>query len=189
MAFTLDLRKKNKTEPEVQVVQPSPTPLPETAKEPDSPEPRVLIWKADLSRSMSLHKAVIVAMILTAGAVLAMYFMRDYLFGVLLILGGVAILAGAFRQPESATIRLDKVSISIDDRRYLFSQLKSFWLNYDPPRMKELILVMRRPLLPAMRIPLADTNPLEIRENMVSLVAETEYEDSLMDHLVRKLSR
>ena len=173
MAYTVDLREKSKDE----------STQPEAEKNSDA-----ISWVTSLSHIPAKRNAFIAVIVLTLAAAGVIYFHQDFLFAALLILAGIVLVITAFKNPEQHEISIDTASITVHDKQYFFSQIKSFWINYNPPHEKELILVLKKSLMPMIRIPLETVNPLEIRKAMISLVPEKEYEDSLLDQIVKKLN-
>ncbi|MDP3784660.1 MAG: hypothetical protein Q8R12_01115, partial [bacterium] len=68
---------------------------------------------------------------------------------------------------------------------YPYDDLKSFWLNYDPPHVKELYVISKKVLLPQLSIPLGQTDPNQIREHLLKFLEEREIQESLADAIAR----
>lgn len=139
-------------------------------------------------RPLSKSRAARVAAALVTGAAAVAYFHLGYLFAMFLALAAALLILLSFKKPESHQTTVDAAGIIINGKRYFYRQICSFWLNYEPPHEKELIIILRKRFAPMIRIHLGDADHLEIRKIMVSLVPETEHEDSLLDQIVKKLT-
>ena len=125
---------------------------------------------------------ITVALIIVAG--LVAYFARDFLFTTVLILSAVVLNLNMTRPHRQSEITVHATGVSIDDQHHHYADMKSFWIDYQP-NLKELSIELKKGYAPRIRVPLEDTNPLEIRRAMVSYVPEKEHEQSLLDHIVR----
>ena len=192
MAQIIDLRKKNTPlEAPKPPVEPTPVTEPVVAVETESPTlppalPKALgiSWSAHLSpphrRDRILY--ITVALVITAG--LVVYFTHDFLFTIVLILSAVVLNLNATRPHRRSDITVHATGVSVDDQRHHYADMKSFWIDYQP-NLKELSIELKKGYAPKIKIPLEDTNPLEIRQAMVSYVPEKEHEQSLLDHVIR----
>lgn len=194
MAYTVDLRKK-KAEPELKPESVSAAPAkkeaPTSAPEPAKKEikiPGVVSWTAPLRVIPKRRPALIIAVLLWLTGASAIFFLHDYLFATGLAIAGAVLILLSYQKLETASVSVESARIVVGDREFFYSQIKSFWVNYAPPRTAELIVTLRKPYLPVLRIPLGDADPLAIRKIMVSFVPETEHEDSVLDQIVKYLS-
>ena len=164
MSQIIDLRKKG--EPEV------PT------------EASDIRWPTHLSpphrRDRILYTTI--GLIIAAGFVA--YFVHDFLFTTVLILSALVLNLNATRPHRQSEITVHATGVSIDDQRHHYADMKSFWIDYEP-NLKELSIELKKGYAPRIRVPLEDTNPLEIRQAMISYVPEKEHDQSLLDHIVR----
>ena len=194
MAQIIDLRKKNAPlevpKPPIESV-PSVEPIVEPvieieAESPVLPLPEVsdIRWSTHLSpphrRSQTFY--ITLGLVITAG--LVAYFAHDFLFTVVLILSAVVLNLNATRPHRQSEITVHATGVSIDDQRHHYADMKSFWIEYQP-NLKELSIEMKKGYSPRIKIPIEDTNPLEIRQAMVSYVPEKEHEKSFLDHIIR----
>lgn len=65
--------------------------------------------------------------------------------------------------------------------------LRSFWINYQPGEVKELILRTNAAFHPHLHISIEDEDPNEIRKALIDFIPEVKIEESLMDIIARKL--
>ncbi len=68
---------------------------------------------------------------------------------------------------------------------YPYDNLKYFWINYDPPHIRELYLVSKKTFQPQITIPLGFTDPNIVREHLVKFLEEKEIEEPLFDTIAR----
>ncbi len=192
MAQTIDLRKKHSP---LEVPKPVNQPLaveqvPEAIAENESPSLLTLPEASDIRWSTHLfppHRRkfmmyITFGLLVVAG--LVVYFTHDFLFMIVLILAAIVLNLNATRPHRRSEITVHATGISIDDQRHHYADMQSFWIDYQP-NLKELSLELKKGYAPRIRVPLEDTNPLEIRRAMLSYVPEKEHEQSLLDHIVR----
>ena len=123
--------------------------------------------------------------ILLIGALASGIFFHDIIFTCVLALSAFVLLLNTTKPHRPSTIGIHATGISIDDNHHRFADMRSFWIHYYPPHLKELTVEFKKGLTHRLHIPLKNQNPLEIRQVMVSYVPEKEHEPSLLDHLVR----
>jgi hypothetical protein len=85
--------------------------------------------------------------------------MHNFLFGFFAIAAAFAVILMGVKKPRELTFSIEAKGIKIGPRLYLYEDLNSFWINYDPPEKKELILETKKKLAQHIKIPLGDTNP------------------------------
>ncbi|MEK9158030.1 MAG: hypothetical protein AAB638_02505 [Patescibacteria group bacterium] len=182
MSQTINLRKKEaeiKPEPKVEAE----VEIPESKREAE-PVASGISWMTYLSRPPRKNVALTIASMLAAAGCLVAYFNHDFLFMIVLFLAALIIILNTFRIHRPHHIRVHATGISVGDENHHFADMKSFWINYEP-HVKEVSIHLKKAYMPMIKIPLEDTNPLEIRQAMISYVPEKEHEQSLLDDIVR----
>jgi hypothetical protein len=206
MPEIIDLRNKAKLMPppppqsKVRVFVPQIKENPPVQAEPQSePEPEIIdeeiqAEKADtISWLTSLHHVpkkegtLYIGGCLFGAAILIAFFWHDLLFTTLLTLAGIILIAKSRNSHRPSQIDIDKAGISIDDQKYYYHEVKSFWLDYDPPHTRVLSIEFKKAHQMPLRIPLENTNPLEIRALMIEFIPEKEHERPMLDHFIRRL--
>ncbi len=187
MTQTIDLRKKNipHETPEPPVVESVAEPT--TEIETDSitlPEASDIRWSTHLSPPHRRKQVIYMTIGLLIMAGLIFYFTDDFLFPLVLILSAVVINLNMTRPHRQSEIKVHATGVSIDDQNHHYADMKSFWIEYQP-NLKELSIELKKGYTPKIKVPLEDTNPLEIRQAMVFYVPEKEHEQSLLDHIIR----
>jgi len=128
---------------------------------------------------------VVIALLSGAGALI--FYNRDILMVIFLILSSFVIVLYANKQPSALKIVVNNSGVSIDDTTYYYRNLKSFWLDYDPHGIKELSLEAKKWYIPYIRISIEKQNPVSLRSLMINFVPEKEHEKSLVDLISRKI--
>jgi hypothetical protein len=188
MSQIIDLRKKNSppeiTKPVIQA-PPAPTVEPVVKIEPPVlPETSHIKWSVHLSPPHRRDRIMYATVAFVIAAVLVAYFARDFLFTTVLILSAVVLNLNAFKPRRQSEISVHATGVSIDNQHHHYADMKSFWIDYQSD-LKELSIEMKKGYTPRIKIPLEDTDPLEIRRAMVSYVPEKEHEQSLLDQIIR----
>lgn len=151
----------------------------------DTADPALLEWAALDFEPADLVPFVIGVLLLVGAAAAAVF--KNFLFALLLVLAGGLVVGHAYRTPRLIRIALTGRGIEIGSRRYEFESLESFWIFYDPPLFKEVALRSRRAVMPAVRVPLGDFDPLQMREVLLRFLPEAEQELSLVDIISKRL--
>ena len=108
---------------------------------------------------------------------------KSFLFGVLVLIGWFTVVLYAVRPPRTLKFALTERGVLIENKLYLWHDLKSFWVFYNPPLHKDLSLESKKALMPYIKIPLGPANPAEIRALAKKFLPEVEQEESLIDNL------
>ena len=89
--------------------------------------------------------------------------------------------------PQEVIFQITDLGIVIGTRFYAYSELKNFYIIYNPPQVKTLFLSAKSLTQPLLRIPLLDTNPIEVKHSLREFLTEDlEKED---EPLSEKLGR
>ena len=124
---------------------------------------------------------------LLAGAVALLIFRYDALTSVFLILSSLVLLLYSKQKPIISKIIVNQSGISVDDIVYHYKELKSFWIEYNHGGPKELSLESAKWYMPYVKVLLNDQNPIEVRSLVINFLPEKEHENSLVDHIGRRL--
>ncbi|OGH49829.1 MAG: hypothetical protein A2746_01960 [Candidatus Yanofskybacteria bacterium RIFCSPHIGHO2_01_FULL_44_22] len=129
---------------------------------------------------------------LTAGGLLAtagvlIFFKKDYLTTIFLVLSSVVLLLQTAKKHPASKIAIGGLGISVGSNLYPFKELRTFWLDYVPGNAKELSLEPKKWYLPYIKIPVAGQNPVELRKILMNFLPEKEHEISLADIIGKKL--
>ena len=183
MAHTVNLRKPKKIE-EPQKNNEGPLVV---SEEPRTSAPG-FHWEAPSFYYNPQKKYLaLLVMALMAGAAALLFYDRDTLLAIFLMLSSLVLVLYANKKPAMSKISVDHVGVSISDRMYYYRELKSFWIDYTPRGPKELSLEARKWYLPHIKVSLEQEDPLELRSLMINFVPERIHEQSLIDFIARKL--
>lgn len=136
-----------------------------------------LEFEPDVSKVLGLLGSG--ALLVLAGIVTL--FFKNWLLAVFLLIAGGLVGSYAFRPPRRMAMAVTSRGVKIADRLYEFDDLQSFWISYDPPFSKELILQSKKVLVPHLKLPLGALDPLRLREILLRFLKEQKHEDSVID--------
>ncbi|MFA4818333.1 MAG: hypothetical protein WC621_00655 [Patescibacteria group bacterium] len=114
---------------------------------------------------------------ITAGLVtLAMLgyalFSGNFLFALILLMGGALFINETKRRPRQIDCRLTSTGIAVGKKFWHWKEVNQFWIAYHPPEITNLYLEPKSLLEPRLTIPLEKTNPLNIREHLIKFLNE-----------------
>ena len=113
--------------------------------------------------------AVIAALVL----LLFSFWTSNFLFAVIIIVASLVIILHDGHEPIPVNISLTEEGVIIGRRFYDYDELKNFAVVYKPNQgVKNLYFEFKNSLRPRLSIPLADMNPLPIRQNLLEYLAE-----------------
>jgi len=125
--------------------------------------------------------------IITVGLLVSAFFLKSFLFGFLVLLAGFSIALYGAKKPNIVSFSIGPRGIKIREILYEYENLKKFWINYDPPQKKELLIESKKTLMPHIIIPLANENPKKIRDYLLQFLKEEKIEESLIMTIARLL--
>ncbi|MEK7084691.1 MAG: hypothetical protein AAB932_05645 [Patescibacteria group bacterium] len=129
--------------------------------------------------------------VITIGLALVLYGMLsregNFLFSLIIILGGIILFLQSRQEPLEVFFAITELGIIISDRFYPYSELKSFFIIYQPPEVKTLFLDTLSPFRPMIRIPILEMNPVELRHTLQEFLPEDlEQEDEPMSDMAAR---
>lgn len=110
----------------------------------------------------------------------------NYLLAIFIALAAFVLHTSGSGKSKTVKCAITPQGVKIENRVYEFSDLKSFWIFYDPADVKELSLESKRTAMPLVRAPLGDANPVKLRETLLKFIPEKKHEESLSDIIGRK---
>jgi hypothetical protein len=109
---------------------------------------------------------------------------ESFLFGVLVFVGWFTVILHASKHPRIINFAITDKGILVENRVYLWHELKSFWIFYNPPLNQEISLESQHSLMPYIKIPLSDKlNHEKVRDLVKKYLQEVEQQESLIDNL------
>ncbi len=147
-----------------------------------------LEWSAPEFVQYSKNKSwFIIVGLITAGLFLWALLIKNLLFALLIGLSFFSLVTFALKKPRKIRLAITSKGIKIDKTLYSFDNLKSFWIFYEPPEVKELSLRSKKTIMPYIKISLAEQNPAEVRKFLIKYLPERKHKESLIDNLARQL--
>jgi len=127
--------------------------------------------------------AGIIGLALVVYAVIA----GNALFALIIILIGIILFMQDMVEPMDVPMAITNTGIVVGSKYYRWSELKNFWVIYDPPTIKNLYFGLDNLLRHRIQIPLGDNDPAEIRDYLNQYLEEDldQEEEPLSDRLGR----
>ena len=158
------------------------------ANRPDAETPASIEWKTmDRPKHENAKDRIIIISILSAGFIIGGLLTQNYLFAIMMLLVALTLIMSTVKEPKEVTFAITAKGVRVESYMYEFENLKSFWVFYDPPYLKELSVESRKLLVPYIRIPLEDEDPVVIRQLLKGRIPERKHEESLIDIVARRL--
>jgi len=125
--------------------------------------------------------------IITAALVLAAVILRNFLFAVFAVLAGFSVGLHGSRRPRTIIHEINSGGVSFGNRNLNYEDIGHFWINYNPPIKKELILESKKTFSTHTVILLGDADPEQIRRYLLQYLKEKKIEESLVAVIARAL--
>ncbi len=91
------------------------------------------------------------------------------------------------KDPRIITFAITSKGVLADQKFYLFDNIFSFWIFYQPHHTKTISLHTKASMLPYIHLPLEDEDPVALRELLIKNIPEIKQDASLIDALERFL--
>ncbi|MBI5754105.1 hypothetical protein HZA40_03115 [Candidatus Peregrinibacteria bacterium] len=89
--------------------------------------------------------------------------------------------------PKAIEIKISDIGIKVGYRKYSYSQIKAFWIIYDPPYVQTLNIRVSGHIIDDITIQLYDQEPALIREFLMSKVPELEGQTEKLSDIFLRL--
>ncbi|MSU75378.1 MAG: hypothetical protein EXS55_02595 [Candidatus Magasanikbacteria bacterium] len=111
----------------------------------------------------------------------------NYLFALIIILFGIILYLHHMQDPLEITFIMTETGIVLGKKYYHYSELKNFWLIYNPPDVKNLYFSLHNVIKHRLQIPLLDYDPRPIRTYLSQYLTEDleQEEEPLSDRVGR----
>ena len=113
--------------------------------------------------------------------------MRNFIFAFMIILMILSVFLYATKQPRIIRFKISGEGIYVENKLYPYDGIKSFWIDYEPPDLKQLLIVGKKRFSSLVSIPLADQDPVQIRTSLLKFIPEEKQEQSISDAIARRL--
>ena len=125
--------------------------------------------------------------IIAFGFLFTAILLKNFLFAILVLLGSFTLAMFGARRPKTIHAAITARGIQVGATLYPYNNLSHFWINYDPPNVRELYLVSQKTFVPHISIPLGKADPNEIREHLLKFLNEEEIEEPIYEVIARFL--
>ena len=111
---------------------------------------------------------------ITAGLLFVVYGLmsNNFLFSLIIILAGIILFIQSHQAPPQVLFQITELGVVIGRKFYNFSELKNFFIIYQPPEVKNLFFQTSNTIHPILSIPLLDENPVTVRETLLEFIDE-----------------
>ncbi len=145
-------------------------------------------WQAPEFEQQEKNKSwFVIAGLVALGLFLWAILTKNFIFAILIALSYFSISVYAIKKPKKIKLAITPRGVKIDNSLYEYDNLRSFWIFYSPPYLKELSIRSRKTIMPYIKIPLGETNPAKVRKILIKYIPERKQEESLIDNLARGL--
>ena len=125
--------------------------------------------------------------IITAAMVLAAVVLHNFLFAVFTVLAGFSVGLYGARRPRMIVKEIRSGGVSSGNRHLNYDSIDHFWIYYDPPVKKELILESKKTFSAHTVILLGKAEGEKIRRYLLQYLKEKKIEESLVAVIARAL--
>ena len=125
----------------------------------------------------------LIALIIIIAAILT----KNFLLAIAIILTAFIVRIYAKKEPRKIKFSISGKGIQIDKNIYRFEDLKSFWIFYEPPKVKEISFRSKKTFMPYIKIPLGNQDPNKARELLLKFLTERKHSESIIDEWTRKI--
>ncbi len=153
-----------------------------------SDETALLSWRSlEYIQPENGKERAILAGILAAGFFIGSLIIKNYLLAIIIGLAYSIIYIYSVRKPLMIDFALTRRGIQVGNRVYEYDNLKSFWVFYAPPELKELSVQSKKTLMPYIKIPIENVNPTQLRSILLKYIPEKKQEESVVDVAARRI--
>jgi hypothetical protein len=129
----------------------------------------------------------IIAIVFILGMVAYALYTNGPIMAITFILIGIVGYIYSQKQPRLVTFAITSKGVFADKELYLYDNIFSFWIFYEPTHSRVVSLHTKASMLPFVHIPFDDENPVELREMLLKNIPEIKQDPSLIDTLERVL--
>lgn len=96
----------------------------------------------------------------------------NFLFALIIALSAIILFLQQHQTPAEISFAITDLGVIVSNRLYLYKELESFYIIYQPPEIKTLFLETKSLIRPLLRIPLQDQDPVEVRFSLLEFMTE-----------------
>lgn len=113
--------------------------------------------------------------------------LKNVLGAIVTVLAAFTVLLEAFRKPRRMRFAITEHGVEINDKRYPYRELESFWIFADDPNERMLSVKTKRLLRQYLPLPLGLADPDRIHAALEPFLPEEKQERSAFDALMREI--
>ncbi len=96
----------------------------------------------------------------------------NFLFALIIILFAIILFLRSHQTPNQVLFQITELGVVVGSRFYPYTELKDFYIIYNPPAVKTLFLNPNSIMRPILHIPLLDKNPVEVKHSLRAFLPE-----------------
>ena len=129
----------------------------------------------------------IIAALFIASMVAYAIFTNSPIMAIVFILIGIVGYIYSQRNPKIVTFTITSKGVLANNEMYLYDNIFSFWIFYEPTHTKVISLHTKASMLPFVHIPIENENPVKLRELLMQNIPEIKQDPSLTNTIGRFL--
>lgn len=114
----------------------------------------------------------VLAGLIVLGILVYSLFTANILFAVLTIMVVIIMLFVHQRQPRIMRIKVTDEGLVIENRLYPYSEIRSFWMVYEQPDVKNLYVEFRSMFIPRLSVPYGELDPNRLKAFLLQYIDE-----------------
>lgn len=113
----------------------------------------------------------------------------SFLFAVIIVMCTIIILFWHRKEPTELDINVMEAGIEIGNKFYMYKEIKSFFIIYEPPHVQTLFIQLKTHTKPRISVPLNGQNPVKVRDLLLNFIEEDidKNDEPGSDFLIRAL--
>jgi hypothetical protein len=186
--FNIESTRANVSEKQVSHAEPQPSQNQEIPQQ-EKPASKVLHkWNAPEFEvyEKTTRWYIIFALFIMLMVIYALY-TNAPIVAITFILIGIVGYIHLQKDPRVVTFSITSKGVIADRELYLYENIHSFWIFYDENHTKTISLHTKASMLPFVHIPIADEDPVKLRELLIENIPEIKQDPSLIDAIERVL--
>jgi hypothetical protein len=150
--------------------------------------PILFRWQApeyeDLERGTKWYVTAVILILITIGWAV---YSRSPVMAIMFLVIGIAGYINLRKKPEIMDFLITEEGVIAGKDIYPFKNLNSFWIFYETEGLKAISIHTKASFSPFVQIPLADEDPVKIREVLLKHLEEKEHELNFIETIGRIL--
>ena len=149
--------------------------------------PDKIEWVAtEFTKHEKEKKWFVIPAIIALTVIIISIILKNFLLVIMAVLTSFVIYIYAVKEPGKIKFSISGKGVRVNKTIYKFDDLKSFWIFYEPPEVKELSLRSKKMFMPYIKIPLGKQSPIKVRKILLQFLPERKHQESIVDEFTRK---